>query len=108
MRLDRGGDRLDLARTEQGRRPRRTDAVAQLLRDIEADRPGQARRLLEPRIGVAAPRPPQLRQGDDGAGAAGEVVLVGSLEDAQAPGSSSSASMKLTGCSGCTVETACL
>ena len=59
------------------------------------------------RLGIARPLPSHFGESDDRAGAAGEV-FVSPVEDAQSFGSSSSASMRLTGCSGCTVETACL
>jgi hypothetical protein len=68
---------------------------------------GEPGRLLEARVGVAPRLAAQLGQGDDGAAATFELV-VGSVEDAQSSGSSSSAPIRLTGCSGCTVETACL
>jgi len=98
--LDRFGDLLDLPLAEQGRRPRLADSETQPVGDGEADRPGEAGRLVEPRVGVAPPLPSQLGEGDDGAGAAGELVRTVLVEDAQALCSWSSASWKLTACSG--------
>ena len=76
--------------------------------DLDADRLGQAGRLVEARGDVAPAVAAQLGQCDDGAGAAADLVVGRSFEDAQAAGSSSSVSTKLTGCSGCTVDMACL
>jgi hypothetical protein len=50
----------------------------------------------------------EIRQGDDGTGAAGELVVRVPVETSQDPCSSSSCSTKLIGRSGCTVEIACL
>ena len=75
--------------------------------DLDSDRLGEARRFLEPRGGVAARFGAEIGKDDEGAGAAGVIALL-AVEDAQAAGSSSSASAKFTGCSGCPVETACL
>ena len=73
----------------------------ELVGDVEADRLGQPGRLVEASVDVAPP-PPRLEvgKGDDGLGAAGELAFVRSIDDAQAAGSSSSWSMKLTGRSG--------
>ena len=83
-----------------------------LLGDVDADRLGEAGSLVEPRLGVApclaATALAEIREGDDGTGTAAEIVVRFAVEDAQAADSSSSASTRLTGCSGCTVETACL
>ena len=80
-----------------------------LVGDVEADRLGEAGRFREARVDVPAP-PPRLHigKGDDHPGAAGELAVVLLAGGAQAAGSSSSCSMKLTGRSGCTVEMACL
>jgi hypothetical protein len=71
------------------------------LADVEADRLGEARRLVEPR-GDVAPRfaRRQLGKDDQGFGAAAELAVGRPVEDAQAAGSSSSCSEKLSGRSG--------
>ena len=77
--------------------------------DVDADRLGETSSLVEARLDVAGiVVAAEIRKGDDGAGAAREIVVGIAIEDAQAADSSSSWSMKLTGRSGCTVETACL
>jgi hypothetical protein len=95
---------LDLAGSEQGRRPRLADAEMELLGDLDADRLGEAGGFVEPCLRVAAglPAPPlaKIRESDDGAGAAAEILVRIAVEDAQAADSSSSASTRLTGCSG--------
>jgi hypothetical protein len=76
---------------------------------LDPDGLGKAGRLVEASVDVAA-SPPRLQvgKGDDRLGAAGELAVVRTVGGAQAAGSSSSWSMKLTGRSGCTVEMACL
>jgi hypothetical protein len=75
-----------------------------LLGDLDADRLGKARGLLEARLGVAprlaASSFSEVGKGDDGAGAASVILVRIAIEDAQAADSSSSASTRLTGCSG--------
>ena len=80
----------------------------QLVLDRDADRLGEPRRLVEPRLGVATAVLAGIGQRDDRAGAAREVTVAFAVEDAQAVGSSAGASTRLTGRSGCTVEMACL
>ena len=81
----------------------------ELVGDLDSDRLGQPRRLLEARVDVAE-SPPRLQvgKGDDRLGTAAELAVGRLFGEAQAAGSSSSWSMKLTGRSGCTVEMACL
>jgi hypothetical protein len=80
----------------------------ELFHHLDADRFGKAGGFVETRFYVARIVPAEIRQCDDGAGAAGELVVAVTIENAQDPCSSSSCSMKLTGRSGCTVEIACL
>jgi hypothetical protein len=80
----------------------------ELVGDVDADRFGEARRLVEARFDVAARRAAEVGKSDDGAGAAGEIRVVAVESGGQAPCSSSWASTKLMGLSGCTVEMACL
>ena len=47
-----------------------------LVLDLDPDRLGEPGRLVEPCVGVAERLPAQVRQGDDGAGAAGELGIV--------------------------------
>jgi uncharacterized metal-binding protein len=80
----------------------------QLLDHLDADRLGEPSRLVETRVGVAAGGAAEVRKGDDGAGTA-RIFRVAAVEaGGQAGCSSSCASMKLIGLSGCTVEIACL
>jgi hypothetical protein len=65
---------------------------------MDADRFGQAGRFFQARVDVAPGLPAKLRQDDEGAGAAAEVSVGGTIEYAQSPCSSSST--KLIGCSG--------
>jgi hypothetical protein len=99
--LDDGlGDRLGLALAEQGRRPGAADPEMELLGDVDPDRLGKPRRLLEPRLDVAKRiAGAEIGKGDDGAGAAGEFVTGIAVEAAQAPCSSSLVS-RLSGLSG--------
>jgi hypothetical protein len=76
--------------------------------DDDADRLGEARRLLQPRVRVAPFPSPEIGQGDDGTGAARELVRIIAIEDAQASPSSSTPPPRSIGRSGCTVEMACL
>jgi hypothetical protein len=76
--------------------------------DIDADRLGKASRLVEARFDVTAGGAAEVGKGDDGARAAGEIRVVAVESGGQAPCSSSWASTKLIGLSGCTVEMACL
>ena len=57
---------------------------------------------------VQPERPVSFIEADDEEGAAAHLIVGIPVEAGQAPPSSSSASMKLTGRSGCTVEMACL
>jgi hypothetical protein len=76
--------------------------------NVDADRLGKAGGFVETRGGVAAGGAAEVRKGDDGAGAAGKFRVAAFEAGAQAICSSSCASTKLIGLSGCTVETACL
>ena len=77
--------------------------------DLDADRLGEARRLVEARLDVApALAAAHVGQGDDRRAPRVNSPSDDLLGNAQAAGSSSSCSTKLTGCSGCTVEMACL
>jgi hypothetical protein len=106
---DRLGDQLGLALAEQRRRARAADAEMELVDDLDADRFGKPRRLVEARRDVAPRGRAEIGQRDDGAGAAGEVRFRAPVEaGAQAPSSSSPASTRLSGLRGCTVEIACL
>ena len=106
---DRLRDRLDLARAEQGRGPGRADPEMEPVGHLDSDRLGESGRLLEASVDVApSPPPAHVGESDDRLGAPGKLAVIRLLENAQAAGSSSSCSMKLTGRSGCTVEMACL
>jgi len=105
---DRLTDPVDLARAEQGRRARLADAEMQTLFDLDADRLGKAGGFVEPRADVADAVLAGVGQGNDRARAARDVSIGLAVENAQARGSSACASIRLTGCSGCTVEMACL
>jgi hypothetical protein len=99
--LDRLGDHRRLPGAEQSRRRRAAHLEVELVRDLEPDRLGQPGRFVEARGDVAPARlAGQLGKGDEGAGAAAELVVALAVEGGQAAGSSSSASTKLTGCSG--------
>jgi len=104
----RVGNPVDLPGPEQGRRPRLADAEMESILDRDADRFGQAGRLVQPRVDIAAIRLAEVGQRDDRAGAAGKFILRLTIENAQPFGSSPCASARLIGCSGCTVEMACL
>jgi len=72
----------------------------ELVGDVDPDRLGKAGRLLETRLDVAERvAGAEIGEGDDGAGAAGELVFFTAIERAQAPCSSSWAS-RLSGLSG--------
>jgi hypothetical protein len=106
--LDGGGDLLGLALAEQGRGPRRANPEVELAGDVDADRLGKARRLVETRLDIPAGRGAAIGKSDDGACAAGEIRLVTVESGGQALCSSSCASTRSSGLSGCTVEMACL
>ena len=76
----------------------------ELFGHFDPDRPRQPGSLVEPCLrvatGIAAPPFPQIGKGDDGAGATAKILVRIPVEDAQAADSSSSASTRLTGCSG--------
>ena len=78
------------------------------LLDRDADRLGEADRLVEARLDVAPRLLAEIGQRDHRTGAAGEFILRLAIENAQPFGSSPCASARLIGCSGCTVEMACL
>ncbi len=71
-----------------------------LLGDFDPDRLGEAGGLVEPRLRVPAVPVAEVGKRDDGAGAAAELGVGLSVENAQTDDSSSSCSMKLTGRSG--------
>jgi hypothetical protein len=99
--LDRLGDQVRLPRSEQGRRLRPADSEVEPLGDVDPDRFGEAGRLVEPRLDVAPARfSRQVGKGEDGSGPSAELVVALALGGAQLGGSSSSASAKLSGCSG--------
>jgi hypothetical protein len=109
LALQNAGDPLHLSLAEQGGRARPAYLEVELLDDVDADRLGETRRLVEARLDVARiVVAAEIREGDDGSGAARKFGVGIAIENAQAADSSSSWSMKLTGRSGWTVETACL
>jgi hypothetical protein len=68
---------------------------------LEADRLGQAGGFVKSGLDVAGiVAPAEIGERDDGTGAASELVVGITIENAQAADSSSSWSMKLTGRSG--------
>ncbi|HMJ93315.1 MAG TPA: hypothetical protein VK472_04370 [Allosphingosinicella sp.] len=75
--LDGGhGDRLDLARSEQGGRLRGADSKMKPVGHVDSDRLGEARGLVQPRLDVPPRIPlPHVGQGDDCAGASGNFVF---------------------------------
>jgi hypothetical protein len=105
---DGGGDLLGLAFPEEGGGPRLADPEMKPPGDLDTDRLGKPSRFVEPRFDVARRRRSEVGKCDDGARAAGEIRLVAVEAGGQAPCSSSCASTKLIGLSGCTVEMACL
>jgi hypothetical protein len=80
----------------------------ELVGDVDADRFGKARGLVEACFDVPAGGAPEIGESDDGARAAGEIRLVAVKSGGQAPCSSSCASTRSIGLSGWTVEMACL
>jgi hypothetical protein len=98
------GQFLDLTGPEQGCGPRLANAEMELVRNLDADRLGKAGGLLQASFGVAAPLAAaafaEIGEGDDGSGTTAKIVVRIPVEDAQAADSSSSASTRLTGCSG--------
>jgi hypothetical protein len=101
-------DRFHLPRSEQGRGLGRADPESELFLDLHADRFGKTGGLVEPRFGTAPAVTGKLGKRDDRLCAPRYLTIVIPFETAQLPDSSSSDSIKLTGCSGCTVEMACL
>jgi hypothetical protein len=101
-------NRLNLARSEQGRGFGRANAEGQLLLDLDPDRLGQTRRLIETRFRASAGVAAQFGKRDDRLRASCNLIALVALKPAQLSDSSSSDSTKLTGRSGCTVEIACL
>jgi hypothetical protein len=97
-----------LAGPEQGRGLGGADLERKLLGDDNADRLGQPRRFVQARGRGPAGAGAKLGKDYDCAGASANLCFTASIENAQAPDSSSSPSIKLTGRSGCTVEMACL
>lgn len=119
MLLDQFGNRFRLALAEQGGGPRSTQPEGTAADDVDADRLGQAFRLVEPRLGAAqVPAGTVVGQGQDSALAARDPGFLVTVENAQAalpssaPAPSSSASPawppRSSAWAGCSVDTACL
>lgn len=99
---------FDLAFAEQACRADLAKLEALAADDVDPDRPGKARRFLDPGVERAqGALPGSFRYDNKGTVAARYAAIVSTIENAQ-PSSSWLSPARFSGCPGCIVEMACL